>query len=156
MPNRVSVIEEISRSVVSPAGKHCSNRQLEWTTTAGMLFVGMGVLIFPGALERGPFRLMGEVGFTSHSVGAVMIALAAVRGAALYANGRWQPYGAWMRAGGALFAALMWFQMLIALWGLFKATAVWPVSLPLYIALTASELFSCYRAGFDERRPRGR
>lgn len=153
MLHRANIIEEMSRSVVSPAGAHCANRQFEWTATAAMAAVAVGTMIFPGALERGPFRLLGELGLGSLGVGTIMGTFAVLRAIALYANGNWQPYGAWLRAFGAGAAAVIWFQMMLALIALSMATGLFLVSIPIYGVLTVSELFSCYRAGFDERRP---
>jgi hypothetical protein len=143
-----SILDTLQRE--SPAGAYCQNRIFEWSTASMMIGIALCVLITPKTIDLGAFRLMTDAGFSALPVGITFAIVGAVRFFALYRNGRMQPYGAWMRAGGAMIAAFMWFQMCLALVLLTELTGTLSIGIPVYAVLTAAEVYSCYRAAADE------
>ena len=135
---------------IDHTGSHCRNRIFEWMSTFMMVGIAVCVLITPRTIEMGAFRFMVEIGMTSGPVAIIFAVFGALRVVALYANGKWQPLGARARFAGALVAALMWFQMLLALFLLGRVTGTLSIGIPVYLALTIGEILSCHKAAIDE------
>jgi hypothetical protein len=133
-------------------GARCCNRLFEWCATAMMIGIAVCLVATPKTLEMGAFRFMTEARWSAAAVAWVFGVFGMLRVAALYANGHWQPWGARARMAGSMVAALMWFQMMIALALLTNVTGTLSIGIPVYIVLTVGELFSCYRAAADEIR----
>lgn len=117
-----------------------------------MLGIAVCIFITPDTIRIGAFRLMTEAGLTAGLTTLLFATFGALRIIALYANGHWQPWGAWARGLGAITAAFLWFQMGLALLLLTKITGTLSVGIPVYAVLTIGELVSCYRAASDEIR----
>jgi hypothetical protein len=88
----------------------------------------------------------------SEHLGLLFFLVAIARGVALIINGRSDVYGPRVRAIGAMVGAVIWAQMLVALFGFLAETRSPPSpGIPIYFALTVCELISCYRAATDVR-----
>jgi hypothetical protein len=123
-----------------------SHRLFEWVTTAMMLSMAIEIAIWPGTIGASAFRyILQMIGPTN--MGLFFAVFGLLRIAALIANGHWPVYGPWMRTIGAGAAALLWFQMDIALVMLAPHNNGTPSpGIPVYLALTIGEILSAYRA----------
>jgi hypothetical protein len=95
---------------------------------------------------------MLNAGLTQGVVATSFLVFGAARMMALYANGRLPIYGPAARALGALGGAVMWVQLCTALAGMTPITGQVSLGVPVYLALAAGELVSCFRAVRDGRR----
>lgn len=133
---------------------HCRHRLFEWTMTAAMLGLAFEIIIWPGTIGASAFRYMLQlVGPTN--LGLFFAIAGLLRIAALVANGQWPVYGPRCRAVGAAMGALIWFEMLAALFILAPENGVPSPGIPVYLALTTGELISAYRAATDVGRKPG-
>lgn len=133
---------------------HCRHRLFEWVMTAAMLGLAIEIAIWPGTIGASAFRYMLQVVGTQN-LGTFFAVAGLLRIAALTANGRWPVYGPRIRAVAAGCGALIWFQMLIALFILAPKSGIPSPGIPVYLALTFGELISAYRAATDVRsKPR--
>ena len=121
--------------------RHFNNRISE--ASAAWMMIGIAVLIAtnPAAADAHSFDLIG-VAVVDDWLAPAFLTVGMVRMAALIANGSWPVYGPWMRASGALVGALIWSQMCLSL----VILALPSPGIPIYAVLTATELFSIYRA----------
>lgn len=117
-----------------------------------MIGIALCIIFTPKTIEMGAFRFMLEAGWSATVIKAIFLAFGLARVSALYANGRWQPWGARLRALCAIAAAFMWFQMGLALALLTYVSGMLSIGIPVYAVLTVGELRSCYRAATDEFR----
>lgn len=139
----------------APPGRFCRNRLFEWVTTSTMVLIAFTIVLIAGdaATKGGSFRFLNAAGFTDYSMAAFFGLFGALRIAALFANGRWHPYGPWVRSAGAMAGALVWGQLWVSLiYTYLELGIVYPAALPLYLCLTIGELIACYRAAVDARR----
>src|SRR5690349_16253327 len=95
---------------------HCSNRLFEWMTACMMIVISIIIAINPMTVEFGGFYLMRDIGLAAPALGTLFMAGGCLRVAALFANGNWPVYGPRFRAACALIGAVIWMQMLLALW----------------------------------------
>ena len=111
--------------------------------SAAWMMIGIAVLITtnPAAADAHSFDLIGAA-IVDDWLAPAFLTVGMVRMAALIANGSWPVYGPWMRAYGALLGALIWSQMCLSL----VILALPSPGIPIYAVLTATELFSIYRA----------
>lgn len=121
--------------------RHFNNRISE--ASAAWMMIGIAVLIAtnPAAADAHSFDLIG-IAIVDDWLAPAFLTVGMVRMAALIANGSWPVYGPWMRACGALLGALIWSQMCLSL----VILALPSPGIPIYAVLTATELFSIYRA----------
>jgi hypothetical protein len=116
-----------------------------------MLCLSVEIFIWPLTLGASAFRYLAIV-VNTENVGLLFFVVAIARGAALIVNGRSDVYGPRVRAAGALAGAVIWAQMLVALFVLMSEMNTPPSpGIPVYFALTMCELISCYRAATDVR-----
>lgn len=136
---------------VTEAGHRCRNRAIEWLTTCMMLGIAVSIAVTPQTVARGSFRYLLELGLTPAGLAVFFFLVGIARALALYLNGRWHPYGPRLRAGGALFGAMIWALMALALAYLTFETGTVSVGVPVYACLAGAEIYSCLRAGADEQ-----
>lgn len=135
---------------------HCRQRLFEWAMTCAMLFLALECAIWPGTIGASAFRYMLHV-IGPTNISLFFFAAGTLRIAALVANGSWPVYGPLMRAAGAGMAALIWFQMDIALFLLAPHNNGIPSpGIPVYFAITIGEIVSAYRAMTDAASDRPR
>ena len=125
--------------------RHFEDRIFELAATLMMLGMASLIAIWPASIEASDFRYMLLV-MPPQAVAVVFFLLGGARIAALIANGHWPIYGPFVRAIGALFGALMWLQMDLALLNLIPAAGAPTPGIPVYFVLFAFELVSMYRA----------
>ena len=126
--------------------RHFEDRIFELATTLMMLGLALLIAIWPASIGASAFRYMLLV-MSPAAVAIVFFTLGTARIAALIANGHWPIYGPFVRAAGALFGALMWLQMDLALINLMPNAGTPPSpGIPVYFFLFAFELVSMYRA----------
>lgn len=116
-----------------------------------MLGIAVVLAVSPKAIEYSTFHLMLDIGFTQTEVNLFFFVAGAARIAALFANGAWPVYGPWVRAIGAIFAAVIWGQLMLALYGASRMTGTISPGVPVFFFLVVGELVSCYRAVSDGR-----
>lgn len=140
--------------MIAPAGKHSSNRLIEWLLASIMLGIALTIVITPQTISHGAFRYILLVPYvTPHVVAAFFGYFSVVRLVALYLNGQIHPYSAHMRFVGSLAGAISWSLMALAL--AYLSTTVQtvstgiPIGIPVYCGLVVAEIFSCMRAGHD-------
>jgi len=126
--------------------RHFEKRLFELAMTTIMLGEAILLILSPGSLAASSFHFMSETMPLAACI--VLFALFGIaRIVALALNGHWLPYGAYVRAGGAVVGALMWGQMAAALleWGQQTMKPVSP-GIPVYVTLALFEIISMYRA----------
>jgi hypothetical protein len=139
------------RSVIS---HNIEGRLFEWGMAFAMLCLALEIFLWPLTLGASAFRYLALV-VNTENVGLLFFCVAIARGAALIVNGRSDVYGPRVRAVAAMLGAVIWAQMLVALFVFFAATNNPPSpGIPIYFVLTACELISCYRAATDVRNRR--
>jgi len=131
---------------VSTPGANSRNRLFEWCMAAAMTGMALVMAYDPAALSGSRFWIISTgIGY------ALLFSLCSVFGAlrllALYYNGTWHASYK-LRAAGALAGAAVWMNMAIAL---MLSGGPISISIPVYLALSAGELRSCWRAAVDER-----
>jgi hypothetical protein len=126
-------------------------RLFEWGMAFAMLCLSVEIFVWPLTLGASAFRYLAIV-VNTENVGLLFFAVSLSRGIALIVNGRSDVYGPRVRALGALAGAVIWAQMLVALFVLMEEMKSPPSpGIPVYFALTMCELISCYRAATDVR-----
>lgn len=128
------------------ATRYIGNRLFEWCMAIALLFLGAQVLLWPNTLADSNFRMLLDIA-NNLTLAIFYMVIGTARIAALIANGcyfpTWTPR---IRAIGALGGALIWGQMMLALVLLSAELGRSPSpGIPVYLALTIGELFSCYR-----------
>lgn len=111
-----------------------------------MLGIAVVLAVSPKAIAYSTFHLMLDIGFSQAAVTLFFFGAGMFRIAALYANGNWPIYGPWFRALGALAAAVVWGQLMLALYSASAMTGTISPGVPVYFFLVTGELISCYRA----------
>lgn len=136
----------------SPPGAYSVNRLIEWFFAS--LMVGNSLAI-AATFNQGQFGI--SIPLAALGVGDLisMVAFATsggVRFVALYANGRWKPYGAYLRMFGSIVGALVWGNMgaVVALHWL-ATGMLYRSAIVFYIAAAIFEILSCHRAANDSR-----
>lgn len=132
---------------------HCRHRLFEWVMTVAMLGLAIEIFFWPGTIGASAFRYMLRV-IQPELLGGFFLIVGLFRIAALYANGNWPKFGPRIRALAAGAAALIWGQMLFALFALAPHTGIPSPGIPVYLALTLGEMISAYRAATDGGRTR--
>lgn len=136
------------RSVIS---HNIEGRLFEWGMAFAMLCLALEIFVWPATIGASAFRYIAVVVRTGN-LGCLFFIIAIARGVALIINGRSAVYGPRVRAVGAMAGAVIWAQMLVALFILIAETQSPPSpGIPIYFALTVCELISCYRAATDVR-----
>lgn len=136
------------RSIVS---HNIEGRLFEWGMALAMLCLAVEIFVWPLTLGASAFRYLAVV-VNTQNVGFLFFFVAIARGVALIVNGRSDVYGPRVRALGAMAGAVIWSQMLVALFVLMSEVSSPPSpGIPVYFALTICELISCYRAATDVR-----
>lgn len=122
-----------------------------------LILLGLAVqtIVVPRTLNLDTFSYLVAAS-SPRWVGIMFVLVSYARCLALVVNGRSYVYGPHVRALGALAGALIWAQMDLAL---IRSALLHPENLPqsgipVYLALTLSELFTVYRAMTDVRRKR--
>lgn len=126
--------------------RHFEKRLFELAMTVIMLGEALLLILSPASLAASSFHFMLETMSLTTCI-LLFSTLGVARIVALALNGHWLPYGAYVRAVGAVFGALMWGQMAAALleWGAHTMKPVSP-GIPVYITLALFEIISMYRA----------
>lgn len=129
------------------------NRQAEWIMVVSMLGLSVEIIVWPQTLSSSAFRYL----ISSSSpqwIGIMYLIIVYLRIVALILNGRSSEYGPKARALCALAGAMIWAQMDMALFKLLieVRSSVPSPGIPIYLALTLSELLTAYRAMTDVRR----
>lgn len=135
-------------------GTYCRNRLFEWIAASMMLGMAVVLAASPKAIEYSTFHLMLDIGFTQTEVTLFFFVAGGARVTALLANGRWPFYGPWLRAFGSISAAIIWGQLMVALYGGSRMTGTISPGVPVYFFLVVGEFISCYRAVRDGRTGR--
>ncbi|WP_063928381.1 hypothetical protein [Methylobacterium aquaticum] len=140
-----------------PAGPYSSERLFEWAIAVMMVMIAV-TLAMPGdTLERTALRPIAALGATEENMATFYAVVGIARGFALYMNGhinngRVFPSGAYIRAWCALFSAVVWGQLTLALFmDAFHANSP-SLNIPVFGTLTMFELLSCYIARRDAVR----
>lgn len=128
-----------------PAGLYCSNRLLEWLTTAMILTIA-SITAIP-MMDRLAFAVFYDFGLSTRWVAALLFIVGAMRAMALIANGRAPLYGPRMRTAGCIAGTLIWVAMMVSL----MRSGLVPLSAAVYFFLAIGETVSCYRAATDVR-----
>ncbi len=140
--------------VMTPAGRHCSNRAIEWLMAAMLLGIALAILITPRTLETGAFRyLIALFGIGPWGAFALCLGVGSIRMVGLYYNGTWHPVSARMRSVGAILSAIIWGVMAYGLAYLTVESRTISIGIPVYVCLTVGEIYSSIRAGADAKSP---
>ena len=126
-----------------------SRRLFEWMTSLMMLGMAFVIAINPSTVKVGGFYLLSNIGITAPVLAVLSTLIGCIRIAALFANGLWPLWGPRFRAGCALFAAILWIQMFLALLAWSKESGYISIGIAVYLFLALGEFISCYRAGTD-------
>jgi hypothetical protein len=136
----------------TPPGRYSVNRLIEWSYAAWMLGNMLITVLTYGQKQDGAFAQLATLGFGDLGVIIVFGSIGAVRAAALYANGKWKPYGAYLRMTGSLVGALMWGNLFGALtWIYVSQGTLYRGAIVTYLCATVFEIISCHRAANDSR-----
>ena len=117
--------------------------------TWAMIGVSACVFLTPETIKLGAFRYMLTMGFDARAIYLMFGIAGWVRIFALLVNGRWPVWGPRLRALAAITGAFMWMQLSLALMAATSEQKVLFIGIPVFLALTAGEIVSCYRAGTD-------
>lgn len=125
-------------------------RLFEWMTSFMMLGMAFIIAVNPRTVQVGGFYLMSHIGITAPVLAVMSTLIGCLRIAALFANGLWLVWGPRFRAGCALFAAILWMQMFLALLAWSEQSGYISIGIAIYLFLAIGELISCYRAATDD------
>ncbi len=136
----------------SAPGNHSVNRLIEWFFAAAILGQALVTFLTYGQPQQGAFAILANSGFGDAWIVTVFGVVGIERMIALYANGRWKPYGAWMRLAGSLCGALIWSVLSLALLTIFLSGGpFYRAAIITYSIATVFELLSVHRAANDSR-----
>ena len=124
-------------------GKYCSRRLFEWTMAFAMFGFGLHILLMPGTFSSSRYSAVLLL-LTVSQFAAACVVVAAVRIVALAKNGQWPHFGPCIRSIAAIFAAVIWLQLAVALGQGTPSPGMW-----IYVALTGAEIVSVVRARRD-------
>lgn len=134
---------------MTPAPR-CINRLFEWTMGAALLAIGIHILILPSAVISSRMAPVLDLIVWPRLLSVVFVVPALLRIAGLYF---FDILGLWsfrLRAVGSAVGGLIWLQLAVAL-SIFSVENRINTSpmVCLYIALSAAEFLSTYRAQAD-------
>lgn len=134
-------------------GPRCLNRLFEWVMGSSMAAIGIHIIILPDAVLTSRMSPVLELIRPPWLLGMVFLVPALVRLGGLYfadAVGDWSPR---MRAVGASVGGLIFLQLAVAL-AIFSIENHIHTSpmVCLYVAISAGEFISTYRARADGKR----
>lgn len=135
------------------AGSACRNRVVEWVTTAMLLNFSLTAFASPATIAEGSFRYLLVIGLTPFVMQWSCLIVGVCRLGALYFNGYGLPWSARVRAVCAIFGAVVFAHMSLALAFLTKDTVTWSLGVGVYAILSATEIYSCLQAGTDANDP---
>ena len=126
--------------------KHFEKRIFELAMAIAQLGEGILLTLSPRSLEASSFHFMLDH-LTLEMCVLLYVGVGTGRIIALYLNGHWMPYGAWVRVAGAAIGAFLWLQMVFALL-IYNSAVDLPYSpgIPVYATLVLFEIVSGYRA----------
>lgn len=136
--------------------RHFERRMFELAMTVTMIGEALLLTFSPTSIEASSFRFMLQAMNAPMCV-ILFASLGLARIVALGLNGHWHPYGAYIRAGGAVVGAFMWGQMCAALLEHGAAVGA-PISpgVPIYTTIALFEIISMYRALIGAKKAHGR
>lgn len=136
----------------SPPGPYSVNRLIEWSYASFFVANALLTAITYGEKQSGAFYMMSQMGIGDGLVIVSFLIIGVGRYIALYLNGRWRPYGAWMRMAGSLSGAMVWGILLLALVWIYATQGIlYRGAMALYFCATIFEILSCHRAANDSR-----
>lgn len=113
-----------------------------------MLGIAGCIFLTPKTIDMGAFRFMVDAGFTAIITFVIFTSVGVLRLIALYSNGHWS--NGWIaRCFGCIGGAVMWLQMMFALFLLTGVTGTLSVGIPIYCGLTAIEIRYCYLVAYQ-------
>jgi hypothetical protein len=135
----------LNRSIDALFAHFASNRLPELLMAIG--FFGEGVLLVfsPSSIENGAFRFLLQI-MSVQTVTIFYFMIGVSRIIALVLNGHWMPWGAYTRAVGAAFGAVMLAQMDAALVTYSTHGNTLPFGTPFFGVFALVETVSMYRA----------
>ena len=145
------VLDKVVDHPVEMIVKHFENRLFELAMATIFLVQSVFLLLSPGSMEAGGMRYLTQLLSLPTAI-LMFFIIGSGRIIALALNGHWQPYGAYVRAGGAALGVVMWFQVSAALFVYATAGNAIPFSAPVYGVLGFFELLSMFRALAGARR----
>lgn len=125
--------------------KHFENRLFELAMATIFLVESVFLVLSPGSIEAGGMRYLTQI-MSLPTLVLVFFIIGSCRLIALALNGHWQPYGPYIRAGGAALGVVMWFQVAAALFVYSTMGNAIPFSTPVYCVLAVFEGISMFRA----------
>lgn len=126
--------------------RHFERRLFELAMTVAMIGEGVLLSLSPRSIESSAFQFIIQMVPLWLCI-VIFVGLGGARILALSLNGHWMPFGAYVRAVGAVAGAFMWGQMCASLWtyNIVRDTEISP-GIPIYATLTLFEIVSMYFA----------
>lgn len=137
----------------SRANYYFDGRLFEWVMSVSMVLLALEIFIWPVTLKASAFQWVTLV-INSQFIGVVLFFAGWFRVLALVANGSSLAIGPRVRAVGALFGAVIWFQFGLALVYLSVEQNFPSPGVPFWFMFTLAELRITYRAVLDVRTSR--
>lgn len=135
--------------------KHFENRLFELAMATVFLVEAVFLALSPGSVEAGGMRYLTQI-MSLPTIVLMFFIIGSGRIVALALNGHWQPYGPYVRAGGAALGVVMWLQVAAALFMFATMGNAIPFSTPVYCVLAVFEGISMFRALAGAKRNDGR
>lgn len=128
----------------------CINRLFEWTMGAALLAIGIHIMILPTAVASSRMAPILDLIVWPRLLGLFFVISSLVRLVGLYFIDRLGVWSNRMRAIGSTIGGLTWLQLAVAL-AIFSIETRINTSpmVCLYVALSAAEFLSTYRAQAD-------
>jgi hypothetical protein len=138
--------------LISGPGPYSINRLIEWFFASLMVGNALAIAASFGQEQFGVSIPLAALGIGDMISMFGFAASGSLRFAALYANGRWHPYGYYMRMGGSLVGALVWGNMgAVVTYYWFATGTLYRSAIVFYIAAAIFEILSLIRAANDSR-----
>lgn len=122
--------------------QHFDHRLLELQSACMMIGLGIHIFIWPDAIGASAFRFMLQL-MSPVTMMVLFMVGGLLRLVALIANGNWPRHGYKLRVAGAIFGAVLWSQMCLALFLLIPKVGTPPSpGITVYGFLTLFELIA--------------
>lgn len=128
-----------------------SDRLFEWYAAGTLALISI-CLAAPNVVLTGGFAILRDRGVSPEVCAAAFAFVATMRLAALVANGNIPVYGPRIRAASAAACVLIWFNLALALAYDYAVDSRLSLGLPIYVMLTACDMYSATRATRDVGR----
>lgn len=133
-------------------GRHCKNRQFEWTMAFALLWTGVFIMVWPHALAASAFSPILDIKLVPAIMGQILLVVGLLRCVTLWHNGLWPKWGPVIRASCAVAGGVIFLSMDVALIRQVLEVGRPPSpGIPIYTAVAVSEFVAMFRAIGDVR-----